>query len=345
MGNHKFKFSDMMPNTWFYKLKDMSKTKNHKTPFSSSSTNKSQFSQPRSSFSYTRKSIRVDKIYNSHAYSFLDPPRRSSSSSKKKSKRKTIYKPSPKHIPSSVSNYVSVSNKLKSASSVSSTEEEKFPELDFLNSPSSEFDSVDSQSFNELASNWPNSCSCHFTSSATDIIIDMKNKAHSKNAEYASISDIDQLPPILTKTSNSMKNIKQDDNVKVRREKEPTNRVGSPVSRKHYSSSSGVKLRTNSTKVASKRNSVSSSKRRSKAKKKSCSISTGTSFAIVKASIDPEKDFKESMLEMVVENNIRASKDLENLLACYLSLNSNEYHDLIIKAFEQIWFNLSDLHL
>ncbi|MCD7460489.1 hypothetical protein HAX54_043637 [Datura stramonium] len=352
MGNHKFKFSDMMPNTWFYKLKDMSKTKNHKTPFSSSS-NKPQFSQPRSSFSYTRKSIRVDKIYNSHAYSFLDPPRRSSSSSslsKRRSKRKTIYKPSPKHIPSSISsfnnNYASVSNKLGSAYSLSSAEEDKFPELDFLNSPSSEYDSADSQSFNEHTSNWPNSCSCQFSSSATDIIIDMNDKAQSNefnnlDAGYASISELDQLPPILTKTSNSIKNIKQD-NLKARREKEPANGVGSPVSKKHFSSSSGVKLRTNSTKIASKRNSVSS-KRRSKTKKEICS--KGTSFAIVKASIDPEKDFRESMMEMVVENNIRASKDLENLLACYLSLNSNEYHDLIIKAFEQIWFNLSDLHL
>ncbi|KAJ8559442.1 hypothetical protein K7X08_003500 [Anisodus acutangulus] len=331
----------MMPNSWFYKLKDMSKTKNHKTPFSSSST-KPQFSQPKSSFSYSRKSIRVDKIYNSHAYSFLDPPRRSSSSSsKRRSKRKTIYKPSPKHN----NNYVSVSNKLRRASSVSSTEEDKFPELDFLNSPSSEFNS-DSQSFSEFASNWPNSCSCQFSSSATDIIIDVNDKAHSNEfsnveAGYATITELDQLPPILTKPSNSIKNIKQD-NVKARRETEPKNRVGSPVSRKNFSNSSGVKLRTNSTKIVSKRNSLSS-KRRLKAKKESCT--TGTSFAIVKASIDPEKDFRESMIEMVVENNIKASKDLEDLLACYLSLNSNEYHDLIIKAFEQIWFNLSDLHL
>ncbi|XP_059300698.1 transcription repressor OFP3-like [Lycium ferocissimum] len=343
MGNHKFKFSDMMPNTWFYKLKDMSKTKNHKTPFSSSSNNKPQYSQPRSSFSYTRKSIRVDKIYNSHSHNFLDPPRKSSS--KKRSKRKTIYKPSPIHIPSSnnISNSISVSNKLGPAFSVSSTEEDKFPELDFLNSPSSELDS-DAQSFNDFASNWPNPCSCQFSSSATDIIIDVNDKAqfsefNNLDEGYATISELDQLPPILTKPSNSIKNIKQD-NIKARQEnREPKNIVGSPVSQKHFS---GVKLRTNSTKIASKRNSVSS-KRRSKAKKESCS--TVTSFAIVKASVDPEKDFRESMIEMVVENNIRASKDLEDLLACYLSLNSNEYHDLIIKAFEQIWFNLSDLHL
>jgi uncharacterized protein (TIGR01568 family) len=51
------------------------------------------------------------------------------------------------------------------------------------------------------------------------------------------------------------------------------------------------------------------------------------------------------MVEMIVENNIRGSKDLEDLLACYLSLNSKEYHYIIVKAFEQIWFDMTDLHL
>ncbi|GAU30841.1 hypothetical protein TSUD_267610 [Trifolium subterraneum] len=66
------------------------------------------------------------------------------------------------------------------------------------------------------------------------------------------------------------------------------------------------------------------------------------SLAIVKSSFNPQKDFRESMVEMIVENNIRASKDLEDLLACYLSLNSDEYHDLIIKVFKQIWFDLTE---
>nr|XP_016497369.1 PREDICTED: transcription repressor OFP4-like [Nicotiana tabacum] len=292
----------MMPNTWFYKLRDMNKTKNHKTstskkknPFSFSSTTlqNSPFSQPRSSFYYTTESIRGgSKIYNSHAY-FLDPPRKSSN---KKTKRKTIYKPSPKHISNS----------------------NKFPELDFLNSPSSEFDS-DSQSFTELAS-------CQFSSSATDIIIDMNGKVQTKEFKNLdsgydhTISELD-LPPILTKQVS----------VKIQKEKET----------KYFSNSSGVKLRTNSTKIANKKISVSL-KRHSKPKKESFSAG---SFAIVKTSTDPEKDFRESMIEMIVENNIKASKNLENLLACYLSLNSNEYHDLIIKAFQEIWFNFPDLHL
>lgn len=69
------------------------------------------------------------------------------------------------------------------------------------------------------------------------------------------------------------------------------------------------------------------------------------SVAVVKSSKDPWRDFRESMVEMIVENNIRASKDLEELLACYLSLNSDEYHDLIVNVFKQIWFDFIHLRL
>lgn len=68
------------------------------------------------------------------------------------------------------------------------------------------------------------------------------------------------------------------------------------------------------------------------------------SFAVVKTSKDPKRDFKESMVEMIIENNICGSKDLEDLLACYLSLNSDEYHDLIISVFKQIWFDVVEIH-
>lgn len=73
--------------------------------------------------------------------------------------------------------------------------------------------------------------------------------------------------------------------------------------------------------------------------------SISQSFAVVKASSNPQKDFRDSMVEMIIENNIRASKDLEDLLACYLSLNSDEYHDVIVKVFEQIWFDLTAIGL
>nr|XP_043610783.1 transcription repressor OFP1-like [Erigeron canadensis] len=74
-------------------------------------------------------------------------------------------------------------------------------------------------------------------------------------------------------------------------------------------------------------------------------MSLSESMAVVKTSTDPGKDFKESMVEMILENNMRSSKDLEDLLACYLTLNSNEYHDLIIKVFKQIWLECTNIRL
>ncbi|XVE51508.1 hypothetical protein DITRI_Ditri02bG0047600 [Diplodiscus trichospermus] len=63
-------------------------------------------------------------------------------------------------------------------------------------------------------------------------------------------------------------------------------------------------------------------------------------FAVVKCSFDPEKDFRDSMIEMIREKTISQPEELEELLACYLTLNSDAYHDLIIKVFQQVWFNL-----
>ncbi|KAJ3682899.1 hypothetical protein LUZ60_013126 [Juncus effusus] len=61
------------------------------------------------------------------------------------------------------------------------------------------------------------------------------------------------------------------------------------------------------------------------------------SLVVVKRSTNPEIDFTNSMIEMILENKITKMKDLEELLACYFSLNSKEYHDVILKVFEKIW--------
>ncbi|KAF7151874.1 hypothetical protein RHSIM_Rhsim02G0148100 [Rhododendron simsii] len=65
------------------------------------------------------------------------------------------------------------------------------------------------------------------------------------------------------------------------------------------------------------------------------------SFAVVKSSVDPQRDFRCSMIEMITEKGIRRSEELEELLACYLTLNADEYHDVIIKVFRQVWFELN----
>ncbi|KAL4271212.1 hypothetical protein GQ457_13G027130 [Hibiscus cannabinus] len=138
-----------------------------------------------------------------------------------------------------------------------------------------------------------------------------------------------ELPPIVTKPAklNDMKKKKKKDKNK------------SPVRK-----CSGVKLRTHSPRVGSRRlvqgqgrKSVSSTSTSSS----SSSRSKRSSMAVVKSSYDPERDFRESMVEMIVKNKIRTSKEMEELLACYLSLNSDEYHELIIQVFKQIWFDFN----
>jgi len=61
------------------------------------------------------------------------------------------------------------------------------------------------------------------------------------------------------------------------------------------------------------------------------------SIAVVKYSNHPFQDFKHSMLQMVVEKNIYSRNDLEELLNCFLGLNSPCHHSVIVQAFAEIW--------
>ncbi|KAK8497495.1 hypothetical protein V6N13_053257 [Hibiscus sabdariffa] len=61
------------------------------------------------------------------------------------------------------------------------------------------------------------------------------------------------------------------------------------------------------------------------------------SFAVVKKSEDPYEDFKRSMMDMILEKQMFEEKDLEQLLHCFLSLNSRHHHGVIVQAFSEIW--------
>ncbi|KAE8709528.1 Transcription repressor OFP8 [Hibiscus syriacus] len=61
------------------------------------------------------------------------------------------------------------------------------------------------------------------------------------------------------------------------------------------------------------------------------------SFAVVKKSFDPYKDFKRSMVDIILEKQVFEEKDLEQLLHCFLSLNSRHHHGVIVQAFSEIW--------
>ncbi|KAL8189676.1 hypothetical protein R6Q57_029242 [Mikania cordata] len=64
------------------------------------------------------------------------------------------------------------------------------------------------------------------------------------------------------------------------------------------------------------------------------------SVAVVKKSSDPHEDFRASMVEMIVERQILGFQDLEDLLQCFLSLNSEEHHEVICEVFTEIWETL-----
>ncbi|XP_043726358.1 transcription repressor OFP4-like [Telopea speciosissima] len=416
MGNYRFRLSDMMPNAWFYKLRDMGRrrTQHHNNnsnhhplltvkkqqqqqPFTATSPqNHTRLSRPRNSYYFPSQSIQPEKFNNSplnpkasDTYFPADPPRRSSSlTTRRRTKRRTI-RSSSMLVTSSSS--VSAGCNCRATLDSVWTRPDSSPDNSVSLSPPESSTDPDSQlvtapdPFDSLGS-WSSSCSCTVSSSATDIIIDMdhhQKKSPSRKLDkfdgFDSISKL-QLRPILTKPANftdmisdhkkkdskktekpakfrrnsakleqrtantshggslSVKVVREE-SVKTVREQKP---IPIPVRRSLTSSSPGVKLRANSPRIASKKiqaynRKISASATNSRPRRKSIS----DSFAIVKSSFDPQRDFRESMMDMIVENNLRASKDLEELLACYLSLNSNEYHDIIVKVFEQIWFDLT----
>ncbi|KAL2521029.1 transcription repressor OFP7-like [Forsythia ovata] len=61
------------------------------------------------------------------------------------------------------------------------------------------------------------------------------------------------------------------------------------------------------------------------------------SFAVMKRSINPYQDFKKSMLEMIMEKEMFEAMEMEQLLQCFLSLNSQQHHAVIVKVFTEIW--------
>lgn len=61
------------------------------------------------------------------------------------------------------------------------------------------------------------------------------------------------------------------------------------------------------------------------------------SVAFMKDSEDPHRDFRRSMLQMIFDREIRSREDLQELLNCFLQLNSPSHHDAIIHAFTEIW--------
>ncbi|KAK4418855.1 Transcription repressor OFP4 [Sesamum alatum] len=406
MGNYRFRLSDMIPNAWFYKLKDMSKPRNHHkitnptkkkhTPssLSSSSLSSSSLAPPNHPSKLTDLSDQRKSYYFSRDLTFhpnsptktrisdkqlpLEPPRKSSRRRRSTKRNRPPNRLPPRLVSSSISASCSCRATLES---VWNKPPDSTPE-EYPNSPlddqtsTSEGDSVlpeygsgsdrglTPDSYDGMLSNFSTACKCSRTEE--NILVDMTTDA---NKAFDRVAELDHLPPIITKKHAEPTKIQRTSaefsernaygslSVKVVKEdflssgtwtsiKDQNKTSTSPLSLRRLSgnsSSAGVKLRTNSPRIGNRR--IQGRKSASSNSSSGSRRSVSESFAVVKSSKDPQRDFRESMVEMIVENNIRASKDLEELLACYLSLNSDEYHDLIINVFKQIWFDFVHVRL
>ncbi|KAJ0620669.1 putative transcription factor OFP family [Helianthus annuus] len=278
MGNYRFRFSNIIPNSWFYTSNATKITKTQ--PITTSSSSSSVSSQPaihhRKSYYFTRE-LTVPDPTTTPVQDPSPPESRGPRKSSKKKRPTTPKKP--------------IRRKLIS------------PEIEIL-PESFETDSIEIFSDNEaLLPEQPRPVGCSCTT-------------NSLNEEvYARVD----LPRIITKP------VKQDEfgsgkwvvNGGSRGRVVKEGLMGSPVRKAKgngYSPRLGNRVKVNGI-------------RRRNGNRRSLS----ESLAVVKTSADPGRDFKESMVEMIMENNIKSSKDLEDLLACYLALNSDEYHDLIIR--------------
>ncbi|CAL5422865.1 unnamed protein product [Camellia sinensis] len=345
MGNHKFRLSHMIPNGWFYKFKDIGSSrtrnsknlhlsKNKKPPSISSSSASSSSSSSPLSTTPVIPSLHQSKSSQSHLLSlqrkshyftrdltphhpnnthFSDFPRKSSKQSRTRTRnRNRASSPKLNLVTGSVSASCSCRATVESGTKPDSTSEE-YPNSppDSSSDPDSLLPELVADSFDAMVS-LSSSCRCKFEND-----IDSLN---TKFNQFDSIPNL-QLPPIKTKNPETKTPIKTKTSIAMKQ------------SRRVCASSPGLRLRTNTPRIASRK--IQGGGRKS----------LSESFAVVKKSADPQRDFRESMVEMIKENNIRGSKDLEDLLACYLQLNSDEYHEVIIKVFKQIWFDLADIRL
>ncbi|KAJ0808706.1 putative transcription factor OFP family [Helianthus annuus] len=62
--------------------------------------------------------------------------------------------------------------------------------------------------------------------------------------------------------------------------------------------------------------------------------------AMEKSSYNLRQDFRDSMMEMITTNRISDPKDLRRLLNCYISMNSEEFHSVILEVFHEVCSNL-----
>uniref|UniRef100_A0A7N0VBA9 Transcription repressor n=1 Tax=Kalanchoe fedtschenkoi TaxID=63787 RepID=A0A7N0VBA9_KALFE len=68
----------------------------------------------------------------------------------------------------------------------------------------------------------------------------------------------------------------------------------------------------------------------------------GDSIAVEKQSVNPYSDFQQSILQMIFQRRIDSKSDLQELLNCFVQLNTPLHHQTIIKAFIDLLNNVAN---
>ncbi|KAF2598906.1 hypothetical protein F2Q68_00007903 [Brassica cretica] len=294
MGTHKFRFSAIMPHSWLYKLKGISRSSRKRLP----SSPKHLSSTDASSSRKLRETLLLSSSVH-HPQAFL--------------KAQALFL---------LSKFSCYSHDLSESSLC-------------INLCKCNHSGPSPNSHVSLTSSWNHrskstvgSSSEPVSSSPSDQNYGFSREPESKSVDIKALNSVDSEDPSISDNSSPVL-------VETAKQKTCDTRTQQKL-KKPKAGSSGIRIRENSPKIA---------RRKTKGRTSYTSKRKGNSesFAIVLTSVDPEKDFRESMVEMIVENKMKEQTDLEDLLACYLSLNSSEYHDIIIKAFEKTWFHLTHL--
>lgn len=73
-----------------------------------------------------------------------------------------------------------------------------------------------------------------------------------------------------------------------------------------------------------------------------CGVFAG-SICAVKYSTDPFSDMRESILEMIQDVGVCDWNEIEELVYCYIALNSPEFHGIIKDAFLSLCFSFEKM--
>ncbi|KAJ1263437.1 hypothetical protein BS78_09G184700 [Paspalum vaginatum] len=365
MGRRRFRLGDMMPNTWFYKLRDMRRARGHPPVVasgggaasamlpSSSSPPPPRGTRPAARTASPRRASASLPHRTSYYYPTRDrelqPAPQPRPAAATEEDRELL--PQPESLPPTCSSRRRSVRAGRGPEAVAEPHGRRRRDMYVGRGGGGEEEAVE-EVRRAAAVTGPSEDALggKLIASETDIVIDLRAEGTAERV----------LRPIATRPARKEEAIRygyepEEDRYVYVDLADTTPRASSASEQggkgQHHprrsSVSAGRRLRTraNSPRLAS---STSRSRRKSKPttpaaspRKTPLAPPLAESFAVVKASADPRRDFRESMEEMIAEKGIRGAADLEDLLACYLALNAAEHHDLIVEVFEQIWASLA----